>query len=332
MSGAAQTAVVQIPASGPDSLSEYDLSEFKARNAMGLRFVGSCTVLTAAALALSSFPHPASWLAGQVLLAFALLQWFAILHEAGHNTLFRTKRLNQMAGRLGAIFAMIPFGCWKMVHGMHHHWTGWQDLDMTTAPLVPRRLAWIERTVLNLCWKCWLPLFSILYRVNNYWNLYRMFRFFPETRQRRKLFVSVLSLLAIYALLTYAVGIEQLARLVGLGVLLTLVMQDPLILSQHTHIPLKVSGGESAPPFVPLEQEVFTRSLRFPRWFSTNVLLQMDAHELHHMYPRIPGYYLDRLGFTPRNEVHWWKWVRRAKRVPAEVFLFQNRDQSGLDI
>jgi hypothetical protein len=195
MSAATQAAVVQIPASEPPLPSDIGSSELTARDAMGLRFVGSCTVLTAGALALSSIRHPACWLTGQVLLAFALLEWFAILHEAGHNTLFRTKRLNQMAGRLAAIFAMIPFGCWKSVHGMHHHWTGWQDLDMTTAPLVPRRLVWIERTVLNVCWKCWLPLFSILYRINNYWNLYRMFRFFPDTRQRRKLFVSVLSLL-----------------------------------------------------------------------------------------------------------------------------------------
>ena len=47
--------------------------------------------------------------------------------------------------RLAAFFALIPFGCWKLIHGMHHHWTGWQDLDATTATLVPRPLSRVER-------------------------------------------------------------------------------------------------------------------------------------------------------------------------------------------
>jgi hypothetical protein len=50
------------------------------------------------------------------------------------------------------------------------------------------------------------------------------------------------------------------------------------------------------------------------------------------MYPRVPGYRLGRIAYVPHNEVPWWGWLRKAKRVPGEVFLFQNRDQSGLDV
>ena len=77
---------------------------------------------------------------------------------------------------------------------------------------------------------------------------------------------------------------------------------------------------------------MFTRSLRFPAWFSTLFLLHMDAHELHHMYPAVPGYYLPRIEYAPHNEVNWWRWLMSAKRVRGEVFLFQNRNQTGLDI
>jgi len=30
--------------------------------------------------------------------------------------------------------------------------------------------------------------------------------------------------------------------------------------------------------------------------------------------------------------MHWWRWLVKAKRVPGEVFLFQDRDLSGYDL
>ncbi len=35
---------------------------------------------------------------------------------------------------------------------------------------------------------------------------------------------------------------------------------------------------------------------------------------------------------TPQHKIGYWRWIRAAKRVPGEVFLFQNRDESGWEI
>jgi fatty acid desaturase len=78
-----------------------------------------------------------------------------------------------------------------------------------------------------------------------------------------------------------------------------------------------------------MNQEVFTRSLQFPAWFARLILLNLDAHELHHMYPRVPGYDLHRIAYVPQNRIHWWRWLVGAKRLSGEVFLFQNRLDSG---
>jgi fatty acid desaturase len=293
-----------------------------------LYFLGA-SAFTALALSLAAADPWPVWLLGQLLLAVALLQWFALLHEAGHQTLFRTPRFNRAAGQVAAYFAGIPFGCWKLVHGVHHRWTGWQDLDLTTAALVPRPLGRLERVLINACWKTGLPLFSTLYRLTNYWNLPRLWRRFPHRRQRLQLTASTAGLLAAYALTAYLVGPGELLRLAGPGLFLTLAIQDPLLLSQHTHVPLERSGGADVRPFAPLEQEVFTRSLEVPAWFARLVLINLDAHELHHMYPRVPGYALHRIAYVPQNRIHWWRWLVRAKRLPAEVFLFQNRRESG---
>ena len=85
------------------------------------------------------------WLCGQALLAVMLVQWFVILHECGHETLFRTRRWHAAAGRVAAAFSLIPYHSWTRVHGRHHKWTGWQDLDPTTESLVPRPLGRAER-------------------------------------------------------------------------------------------------------------------------------------------------------------------------------------------
>jgi len=309
--------------------SSAQLAHLVPRDGTGFLYLAWSLGLTALALALSALGHWSLWLLGQALLAVALLQWFVLLHEAGHHTLFRTPLLNRWAGRLAAFFSVIPFGCWKLVHGAHHRWTGWQDLDLTTVTLVPRPLSRFERLVINVCWKTWLPLFSTVYRINNYWNLPRLWRRFPHRLQRRQVLGGIVSLAVVYVVTAYLVGPPLLLQLAGPGLFLTLVLQDPLILSQHTHVPMKLSGGEPVRPFLPLEQEVFTRSLQFPRWFSRLVLLNLDAHELHHMYPRVPGYSLHQIEYEPENRIHWRRWLAAAKRLPADVFLFQNRRQSG---
>jgi len=74
-------------------------------------------------------PGALLWAAGQIVLALALVQWFVVLHECGHDTLFRTRRLHPIVGRIAGAFAAIPYACWTRIHGRHHRWTGWQDLD-----------------------------------------------------------------------------------------------------------------------------------------------------------------------------------------------------------
>jgi fatty acid desaturase len=217
------------------------------------------------------------------------------------------------------------------VHGRHHKWTGWQDLDPTTASLVPRSLGRAERMLVNTCWRLWIPLFSVLYRVNNYWHLPRLLRLFPKPQDRRAITWDLLALLAIYSGILAFVGPAVFLRTFGAALLLSLGIEDLLLLSQHTHIPQHISRGQAVRPFPALEQEPFTRSLRLPPLVSAFVL-HFDAHELHHMYPFVPGYHLHRISYVPDNEIGWWQWIRGAKQMRGDVLLFQNRLESGYDL
>ena len=307
-----------------------DLIGLRPSDAAGWQAVLIASAATGVGLALSLDGGPV-WVAGQGLLAIALVQWFVLLHECGHETLFRTRRWHGVVGRLAAFFALIPYSCWTRVHGRHHKWTGWQDLDPTTTSLVPRELGRGERAVVNVCWKYWIPLFSILYRTGNYWNLPRLLKLFPRWGDRRAIARESAAMLALYILLPVALGPVRLLQTSGLAIVLSLMIEDVLLLSQHTHMPQGVSHGAAVRPYPAIEQEPFTRSLRLPTWLSA-LVLHFDAHELHHMYPFVPGYHLRRIPYRPTNEIGWWTWLRRAKQLPGEVLLFQSRAETGWDI
>ena len=302
--------------------------DLEASDAAGAFVVTRCAALTAAGFTLSLSSNLLLWVAGELLLAIALLQWFVVLHEAGHLTLFSNRAANLVAGLAAGFFALIPFSSWRRVHGLHHVWTGWQDLDPTTAALVPRKLGKVERLAADWAWRLWLPVFSVLYRVSNYWNVARLVGLFGSRPARIAICANAALLLAAYVAAAFVAGSEICAAIAP-ALVLTLVLQDPLILSQHTHIPQKLSDGRAVTPLKPAEQAGYTRSLRFPRFVAEGLLLNFNAHELHHAYAGVPGYRLGRIGRAQRNEVDWLRWLIEAKRMRGSVFLFSSSEETG---
>ena len=304
------------------------LLHLRARDIGGWGATVMVVMMTAAALSLAVRGNWAAWGAGQALLALAFLQWFVLLHETGHNTLFRTRVANLLIGHVASVFSLVPFFAWRRIHARHHKYTGWQDLDATTALLLPRQIALWEQGAINFAWASYLPLFSIIYRIQNFWNFFRVRKYLTRPGDRRALAINIVGMLVTYALLVGAVGVIQILTIVGPALLLSLAVQDIILLSQHTHMPTNLSGGAKVRCFQPIEQERFTRSLRVPDWLS-RLILGFDRHELHHMYVHVPGYDLHRIDYRPRNEVDWLTWLRGAKRLGGTVFLFGDRDQTG---
>ena len=308
-----------------------NLTHLRPTNAAGWLWLGGTLTVTVAGIWLSFIRVPVYWVMGQLLLAATLVQWFVVLHECGHGTLFRTAWLNAVSGHLAGFFALIPFEAWKRVHNRHHKWTGWQDVDPTTARLSVAPTRRLSRALVNVCWKYWIPLFSVLYRLNNFWNVLRLQTLFRTSGVRRRLTANAAALAVCYLAMVAILGPAALIRVLGVATLLALMAEDLLLISQHTHVPMGLSHGEDVTPHAAIDQERFTRSLRFPGWLS-QLLLHFDAHELHHMYPFVPGYRLAEISYSPANEVSCWQWIPAARGVPGEVLLFQNRNQSGYDI
>jgi len=321
-----------VPSSRDPLCASAAVIHLRPTNRAGLACFLVAVAVTGTGLWLSHGTHVGAWFVGQLLVAAGFMEWFCLLHECGHETLFRSRVCNRLTGHLAGFFSLIPFCSWRRVHALHHRWTGWQDLDPTTEGLVQKPAnRWLLRAA-NFCWRCWIPLFSVVYRLENYWHLPRLRRRVGGGAGFRGLVVNAVVLIALYGLVVLMWGWLAILQWVGLGLCLGLMFQDMFLLSQHTHLPQQRSYQQPVSPFPPVEQEVFTRSLVFPRWFSRWILIGADAHELHHMFPFVPGYRIHAIPYETHHAMSWWRWMRAARQIPAEVFLYQNRTETGFDI
>ena len=267
--------------------------------------------LSSAGAWLSLAGEPLGLVAGTGALSLASLRWFLLLHEAGHRTLFSSRCANAWAQSLAGLLAGIPGRSWRRVHAQHHRWTGWQDVDPTTARLAGPLPGRVTAAVLNLAWALWVPLLALLYR-RPFWTSRAGSR--AERLERAAVGAAWCGALAA----GFAGGGWRLWP----GLLLGAVFQELLIVSQHSHLPQGRAEGTRVRPIPAADQPRFTRSLRVPRWISW-LLLGAEAHGLHHRFPQVPGPLLARIELALPHCVPALGWVREAKRHSATRYLFR---------
>ena len=78
--------------------SAATLAHLRTSNWAGGALLSSAALLTVVGVALSLQPNWWLWLLGQAVLAATMVEWFALLHECGHGTLFHTKALHAPIG------------------------------------------------------------------------------------------------------------------------------------------------------------------------------------------------------------------------------------------
>ena len=75
-----------------------ELAHLRPSNVAGALCVGECVAITVIGFWLSLNGSLWIWAVGQIVLALSFVQWFAVLHECGHETMFRAKRLHALLG------------------------------------------------------------------------------------------------------------------------------------------------------------------------------------------------------------------------------------------
>jgi fatty acid desaturase len=270
------------------------------------------------------------WLAGQLLAGVFFFQCFILLHETGHQSFFRSRVINKALGHLFGLLSFIPFQSWEAIHALHHKWTGWRDRDPTTESTVSPSFGPLVSGIVNVSWRIWFPLFTLGYRIGNYWSPAKLRRFLPPEKLKR-VYLNQSVLLICYVIIFWLWG-GWIVRNLGLAYLISLVISDLFILSQHSHIDIPLAEGREVQPISYVQQIPYTRSLGVSKIPARFVLLNFNLHELHHARPGIPAYHLGRLPDRMPNTRPFWKFLVGSKRMKGVDFVFSTSRKSGVEL
>ncbi len=286
---------------------------YRSNNATALLITILLTVMSLSFIFFSSKTSGALWFILQLALGVTILQWFFLLHDLGHDHFFSKTPMNIVAGHFSSLFCILPFFPWKYIHRTHHLWTGWKDKDPTMTIIIPRQVPEWKKTVVNLCWKFWIPLFTLSFSFANFWNVKKLNRMFPQHKMKN--LFSILWPTLVHLSLIFIFGLANYLHAFGLGLFIFLVLCDPLLLSQHSSIPQNLAHGEKVAAFQFREQDQYTRSLKFPLWMSKYIFLGFNNHIVHHLIPTMPGYYLAEINLENANDEAWLDWLKKAKSI-----------------
>jgi omega-6 fatty acid desaturase (delta-12 desaturase) len=299
-----------------------------SNNLKALAYLAGPLILLASAAFLYTLNGRISYLLGTTLLSFFFTQTFILLHECGHLNYFGNKATNKIFGHVFGLLSGIPFYTWRHMHNLHHRWTGWRDLDPTTEKTVKPAESKITQLVVNTCWLLFIPIFYLTYLFSNYWNLFKIKRFVPA--HVLKLAVINISLyLSFYLFVVYYFPAFVLYYLLPAFVL-SLVWKELLIMTQHTHIEIPVSGGADVRPVPFTEQVKYTRSFYTFPFFARYFLLNFNLHEVHHAYPGLPAYRLDKIDLNVPLKPKFSEWLIKAKSMKGEDYIFRTSKCTGV--
>lgn len=270
------------------------------------------------------------WLIGQIILGFVMLQWFFIMHDLAHRSMIHHRQMSAFFGHLASLFCLIPYHSWKKVHHEHHKWTGWQENDPTVPDFGIEDLSPFLIRVIDFCWKYWIPVFAVSYTLSIFYNIKKLYSLYPN--EKIAITSSILFIAVCYAALIWFIGLAIFIKIFALAFLIFLFISDPLLLSQHAHLDGIEHDTQSIRPIQFIHQDLYSRTVEYPKWIEKYIFLNFPKHGAHHQFPFVPMYHLDKLPKTSQNVIDWKDWLRIAKKVPGHILIFQSFKDTGIQI
>ena len=229
-----------------------------------------------AAILVAGYLHAAamgSWwvLATGFVLGVLLNFLYAAQHELSHSTVFKSRKLNEIWGRIIGFLMIFPRDFDQVMHFAHHQWTqDWErDGELIREPYTLKSY---------LLW-----LFGITYWRNRVWGLIRRARGiiiepYIKANEEEKIVTEARAHLALYLMLAFAEFMSGSTFLLYFW-LLPMLLTKPIHQLQNT---IEHLGLSHAPDI--MENTRSTRTNALMRW----LCWQMPYHTAHHTFPAVP--------------------------------------------
>ena len=239
--------------------------------------------------------HYALTLALALLNSLFLMRIFIIQHDCGHNSFFKTTKLNNFVGELLGIITLTPYYHWRKMHAKHHagagdlEFRGFGDIDTITVE---------EYQALDWKSKLWYRFYRhpfIMFVIGPF-IVFAINHRFPakltphEKRERESVRFTNLSLLLVFLGLGTALGFKETLMLWLPITIFSSVIGVYLFYVQHQFEDTYWRWhDEWEYEKAALQGSSFFKLPKVLQWFSGNI----GFHHIHHLSPKIPNYNLE---------------------------------------
>ena len=233
-------------------------------------------------------------LALSILAAGFLVRIFIIFHDCGHNSFFKSRRLNKIVGIIAGALVFTPYHKWHYQHMVHHKTVG--DLDKRGMGDI-KILTVKEYKNSSKKERIFYRLYRnpiILFLIAPFF-LFAIFFRFPDKKLSKKInlysHITTLSIIAAITIISFIIGLKAYVLIQipvlyfasAFGVwLFYLQHQFKDVMWERTNnwdYTTIAMDGSSFVKFPPLLQ-----------WFSGNI----GFHHIHHLSPKVPNYNLEK--------------------------------------
>ena len=231
-----------------------------------------------------------------IINAFFLARIFIIQHDCGHQSFFKSKKLNDLIGIISSFFSSVPYKYWSRIHTEHHARNGQLeyrnigDIPFLTTEEYHQRTSWskLKYRVMRSAPVQFLVVpftyFAVILRLPTIrlsgWKKIRWHYFFNN-----------LSILLVYISLILLLGWKQFLLVHIPVVLIFAIIAFWFFYVQHQH-----ENNYKAPAdkwdhlMASIRGSTFYKLPRLFQWLTGNIGL----HHIHHLNSKIPNYNLVR--------------------------------------
>ena len=228
-----------------------------------------------------------------MLTAGFVIRTFIIFHDCCHQSFFKSRRANDIVGTITGVITLSPYRQWKYSHSVHH---------ATSSNLDKRGIGdiWVMTTDEYAAASFWLRLRYRLYRnplvmfglgpISVFLIQYRFNRRGAKRKERINTYITNISIIALYALLSWMIGWQAFVLVQAPVFFFSGVLGIWLFYVQH-QFEESYYEHEDEWSYVKaaVEGSSYYKLPRILQWITGNI----GFHHVHHLSPRVPNYQLE---------------------------------------
>ncbi len=228
--------------------------------------------------------------------AFFLVRIFIIQHDCGHQSFFKSKKLNNVIGVVSSFFSAIPYKYWSRTHTEHHarngqlEHRGIGDIDFLTTEEYDQLSKWGKLKYRFMR----SPIIQFLVVPVTYFAIMLRLPFIRLTgwnKIRWHYLLNNLMILAVYATMILMLGWKKFIMVHIPVLLLFSIIAFWFFYVQHQHENnYKEVESKWDHLLASIRGSTFYKLPRLFQWLTGNI----GFHHIHHLNSRIPNYNLAR--------------------------------------